>query len=229
MSQPVDPTTTPAWADPHRACRTGFEPDLRGWFADDPRAGASRSRFTAGDLYVDLSKNLITADVLAALVDLAEQVGLAERRDAMFAGEHINVTEDRAVLHTALRLPRDASLIVDGVDVVPQVHEVLDKVYAFADKVRSGEWVGVTGKPIKTVVNIGIGGSDLGPVMVYEALQPYVQAGSELPVRLQHRPDRRGGEDQGPRSRDHAVHRGVQDLHHLGDADQRAAGPGLAA
>ena len=95
----------------------------------------------------------------------------------MFAGEHINVTEDRAVLHTALRAPRDASLIVDGVDVIPQVHEVLDKVYAFADKVRSGEWVGVTGKSIKTVVNIGIGGSDLGPVMVYEALKPYVQPG----------------------------------------------------
>ena len=95
----------------------------------------------------------------------------------MLAGEHINVTEDRAVLHTALRLPRDASLVVDGVDVVPQVHEVLDKVYAFADKVRSGEWTGVTGKRIETVVNIGIGGSDLGPVMVYEALQPYVQPG----------------------------------------------------
>ena len=94
-------------------------------------------------------------------MDLADQVGLTERRDAMFAGEHINVTEDRAVLHTALRLPRDASLVVDGVDVVPQVHEVLDKVYAFADKVRSGEWTGVTGKRIETVINIGIGGSDL--------------------------------------------------------------------
>ncbi len=97
----------------------------------------------------------------------------------MLAGEHINVTEDRAVLHTALRLPRDASLVVDGVDVVPQVHEVLDKVYAFADQVRSGEWTGVTGKRIETVVNIGIGGSDLGPVMVYEALQPFVQPGPD--------------------------------------------------
>jgi glucose-6-phosphate isomerase len=95
----------------------------------------------------------------------------------MFAGEHINVTEDRAVLHTALRLPKDASLVVDGTDVVPQVHEVLEKVYAFANKVRSGEWTGVTGKRIETIVNIGIGGSDLGPVMVYEALQPYVQEG----------------------------------------------------
>ena len=96
----------------------------------------------AGDLYVDLSKNLINSEILSALVDLADQVGLADRRDAMLAGEHINVTEDRAVLHTALRAPEGASLVVDGVDVIPQVHEVLDKVYAFADKVRSGEWVG---------------------------------------------------------------------------------------
>jgi glucose-6-phosphate isomerase len=175
MSQPVDPTTTSAWAT-LTALHDSLEPDLRGWFAADPSRAESLT-FTAADLHVDLSKNLINADVLAALVDLADQVGLAERRDAMFAGEHINVTEDRAVLHTALRLPADASLVVDGVDVVPEVHKVLDKVYAFADKVRSGEWVGVTGKAITTVVNIGIGGSDLGPVMVYEALQPYVQPG----------------------------------------------------
>jgi glucose-6-phosphate isomerase len=104
-------------------------------------------------------------------------VGLADRRDAMLAGEHINVTEDRAVLHTALRAPEGSTLVVDGVDVIPEVHSVLNKMYAFANKVRSGEWVGVTGKPIATVVNIGIGGSDLGPVMVYEALQPYVKRG----------------------------------------------------
>ena len=131
MSQPVDATTTTAWST-LTTLKEGFEPDLRGWFAADPERASSLT-FTAGDLYVDLSKNLVTAEVLHALVDLAEQVGLAERRDAMLAGEHINVTEDRAVLHTALRLPRDASLVVDGVDVVPQVHEVLDKVYAFAD------------------------------------------------------------------------------------------------
>jgi glucose-6-phosphate isomerase len=175
MSQPVDPTTTPAWVT-LTALRGSLEPDLRGWFAGDPSRAESLT-FNAADLHVDLSKNLINADVLSVLVDLADQVGLAERRDAMFAGEHINVTEDRAVLHTALRLPRDASLVVDGVDVVPEVHKVLDKVYAFADKVRSGEWVGVTGKAITTIVNIGIGGSDLGPVMVYEALQPYVKPG----------------------------------------------------
>ena len=175
MSQPVDPTTTPAWAR-LSALHESLEPDLRGWFATD-QSRAKSFTFTAGDLYVDLSKNLINAEVLSALVDLADQVGVLERRDAMFAGEHINVTEDRAVLHTALRAPEGSSLIVDGADVIPEVHKVLAKVYAFADKVRSGEWVGVSGKPITTVVNIGIGGSDLGPVMVYEALQPYVKPG----------------------------------------------------
>ncbi len=175
MSVPVDPTTTAAWAK-LTALKESLEPDLRGWFANDPERAASLS-FTAADLYVDLSKNLVNSEVLAALVELADEVGLAERRDAMLSGEHINVTEDRAVLHTALRRPKGDSLVVDGVDVVPEVHAVLDKIYAFANKVRSGEWVGVTGKRIETVVNIGIGGSDLGPVMVYEALQPYVQAG----------------------------------------------------
>jgi glucose-6-phosphate isomerase len=175
MSQPVDPTTTAAWAR-LQALYESLEPDLRGWFATDPSRAKSFT-FTAGDLHVDLSKNLINADVLRSLVDLADQVGLTDRRDAMFAGEHINITEDRAVLHTALRAPKDSSLVVDGTDVIPDVHKVLAKVYAFADKVRSGEWVGATGKPITTVVNIGIGGSDLGPVMVYEALQPYVKPG----------------------------------------------------
>jgi glucose-6-phosphate isomerase len=175
MSQPVDPTKTAAWARLEELS-TGLQPDLRAWFAEDS-SRAEKFTFTAGDLYVDLSKNLINDDIQSALVELGEEVGLAERRDAMFSGEHINVTEDRAVLHIALRLPKDASLTVDGTDVVPQVHEVLDKVYAFADKVRSGEWTGVTGKRIETIVNIGIGGSDLGPVMVYEALQPYVQEG----------------------------------------------------
>ncbi|HEX8487048.1 MAG TPA: glucose-6-phosphate isomerase, partial [Propionibacteriaceae bacterium] len=177
MSAPVDPTTTKAWAaltEQHE----NLTPDLRGWFDADPDRAKSFS-FTAGDLYVDLSKNLLDADVLASLVDLAQEVGLSERTEAMFSGQHINVTEDRAVLHTALRKPKDVALEVDGTDVVPQVHEVLDKVYTFAEKVRSGAWTGVTGKRIETVVNIGIGGSDLGPVMVYEALKPYVQDGLE--------------------------------------------------
>ncbi|MFE7228418.1 glucose-6-phosphate isomerase [Nocardioides sp. NPDC057577] len=168
---PVDATTTDAWKALTEQ-RAGFEPDLRSWFADDP-GRASRFTFEAADLHVDLSKDLITDDLLATLLALAEQVGLESRRDAMLAGEHINVTEDRAVLHTALRLPADASLEVDGTDVVPAVHETLAKMYAFADRVRSGEWKGVTGERIHTVVNIGIGGSDLGPVMAYEALEPF--------------------------------------------------------
>ena len=174
MSTPIDPTTTTAWA--RLTELKGREIDLRTAFAED--AGrAERLTHTAADLHVDLSKNLVDDDVLAALVDLATQVGLAERRDAMFAGERINVTEGRAVLHTALRAPADATVEVDGENVVPLVHEELAKVYAFAEKVRSGEWRGVTGRAIETVVNIGIGGSDLGPVMVYEALQPYVKDG----------------------------------------------------
>ncbi|CAL8968962.1 Glucose-6-phosphate isomerase [Propionicimonas sp. T2.31MG-18] len=177
MSAPVDPTATAAW-EQLTELAASLEPDLRGWFADDP-GRAERFSFTAADLYVDLSKNLIDDDILAALVALGEEVGLEARRDAMYAGERINVTENRSVLHTALRRPRGDSLVVEGTDVVAQVHEVLDKVYAFADRVRSGDWKGVTGAPITTVVNIGIGGSDLGPVMVYEALKPYVKPGLE--------------------------------------------------
>jgi glucose-6-phosphate isomerase len=168
---PVDPTTTEAWTR-LTALAEGFRPDLRGWFADDP-GRVDRFTFTAADLHVDLSKGLLTDDVLAALLSLAEEVDLPERRTAMLRGEHINVTEDRAVLHTALRLPERAELEVDGQDVVHDVHEVLQRVYAFADQVRTGEWTGVTGERIRTVVNIGIGGSDLGPVMAYEALAPY--------------------------------------------------------
>jgi glucose-6-phosphate isomerase len=174
---PVDPVSTVAWSR-LRALADGFEPDFRGWFAADP-GRVERFTFTAGDLLVDLSKSFLQDDVLAALLALADEVGLTRRRDAMFAGEHINVTEDRAVLHTALRLPVDATLEVDGQDVVADVHEVLGRVYAFAEQVRSGAWTGVTGERIRTVVNIGIGGSDLGPVMAYEALAPYRQDGLE--------------------------------------------------
>jgi glucose-6-phosphate isomerase len=174
---PVDPVSTVAWSR-LRALADGFEPDFRAWFAADP-GRVERFTFTAGDLLVDLSKSFLQDDVLTALLALADEVGLTRRRDAMFAGEHINVTEDRAVLHTALRLPADATLEVDGQDVVADVHEVLGRVYAFADQVRSGAWTGVTGERIRTVVNIGIGGSDLGPVMAYEALAPYRQDGLE--------------------------------------------------
>jgi len=174
---PVDPTSTEAWAR-LAALAEDFRPDLRQWFADDPeRVGALTH--DVGDLHVDLSKSFLHGDLLEGLLDLADEVGVGVRRDAMFAGEHVNVTEDRAVLHTALRLPREATLEVDGQDVVADVHEVLDRVYAFADQVRSGEWTGVTGQRIRTVVNIGIGGSDLGPVMAYEAMAAYRQEGLE--------------------------------------------------
>ena len=178
---PVDATTTEAWRRLGELA-DGFQPDLRAWFAEDAERAPALT-FTAADLLVDLSKGLVTADVLAALLGLAEQVGVTARRDAMFRGEHVNVTEDRAVLHTALRLPEDAAPSerpsVEGQDVVQDVHDVLRRVYDFADRVRSGAWTGVTGERIRTVVNIGIGGSDLGPVMAYEALEPYRQAGLE--------------------------------------------------
>ncbi|MFN8045317.1 MAG: glucose-6-phosphate isomerase [Dermatophilaceae bacterium] len=171
----VDATTTPAWAD-LESLHAAYTPDLRGAFERNPDR-ALELTFDCADLHVDLSKNLLDGDIFAALVRLADDVDLAGRRDAMLRGDRINVTENRSVLHTALRRPRTDELVVDGQDVVADVHETLDKVYAFAERVRSGEWKGVTGKAIETVVNIGIGGSDLGPVMVYEALKPYVQAG----------------------------------------------------
>ncbi|WP_432547184.1 glucose-6-phosphate isomerase [Kineococcus sp. SYSU DK004] len=178
-TNPVDPAGTSAWAalTDHAAATT---PDLRAWFADDP-GRAERLTFDAADLHVDLSKNLVTDETLRLLLQLAEETRVGERLRAMFAGERINVTEDRAVLHTALRRPPGAQppLVVEGQDVDADVQRELEKVFAFADAVRSGAWTGVTGKRITTVVNIGIGGSDLGPVMAYEALAPYVQDGLE--------------------------------------------------
>ena len=173
----IDPTMTPAW-DTLDQLADNFDPDLRKLFADDPNRTQTFT-FDAADLHVDLSKNLVCPTLVGHLLALAEQTGVLELRDRMYAGEHINVTEDRAVLHTALRRPATDSLTVDGQDAIADVHEVLEKVYAFARRVRSGEWVGITGKPVKTVVNVGIGGSDLGPVMAYEALKPYVQESLE--------------------------------------------------
>ncbi len=172
-----DPTTTAAWTA-LQAHADGQQPDLRGWFDADP-GRADRLTLDVADLHVDLSKNLVTDETLDLLRQLAEETGLLDRLQAMFAGEHVNVTEDRAVLHTALRRPEglQPALVVDGQDVDADVHAELAKVYAFAEKVRSGQWTGVTGQRIATVVNIGIGGSDLGPVMAYEALRAYVQEG----------------------------------------------------
>ncbi|MFH8248819.1 glucose-6-phosphate isomerase [Microbacterium sp. B2969] len=177
MSAPIDATATSAWTELD-AHRSAFQPDLRGWFASDPdRVG--KLSFTLADLHVDLSKNLVTDAVLASLVKLAEETGVPERYAAMLEGDHINTTEDRAVLHTALRRPPGASpaLTVDGQDVDHDVQAVLEAMDAFAERVRSGDWRGVTGKKVETVVNIGIGGSDLGPYMIFEALKPYADAG----------------------------------------------------
>ena len=177
---PIDATQTPEW----KALQDHFDSlqskgiSLKDWFAADPQR-VQKLSFDLSDLHFDLSKNLVTDETVKLLVALGKAVGLEERRAAMFSGVHINTTEDRAVLHTALRRPASdaGKLIVDGQDCVKDVHEVLDRMYAFADSVRSGEWKGVTGKKIETVVSIGIGGSDLGPVMVYEALKPYADAG----------------------------------------------------
>ncbi len=177
MTAVVDATNTPAWQR-LSVLSADLNVDFRQWFAQDPQRAAKYS-YSAGDLFVDFSKSYLTDEIKQALLELAEQVNLPERRQAMFSGEKINVTENRSVLHTALRRPAGDTLLVAGKDVVAPVHEVLDKMYTFARQVRGHERVGVTGKPFKTIVNIGIGGSDLGPVMAYEALKPYVQAGLE--------------------------------------------------
>lgn len=172
-----DPTTLAAWKD-LSAMASGFHLDLRKAFAADP-ARAENLSFSAADLHVDLSKNLITGAVFEKLLELSTQAGVRDLSEAMFNGEHINNTENRAVLHTALRAPAGTQLMVDGRDVIADVHEVLGRIYDFADSVRDGSWVGVSSKRIQTVVNIGIGGSDLGPYMAYEALRPYVKPGLE--------------------------------------------------
>ena len=162
------PTSTPQW-EALAAHAAADRPGLRELFAADPGRG-TRLTASVGDLYLDYSKNLVTDDTVGLLLDLAERMDLSGRIAAMLAGEHINVTEDRAVLHTALRLPRDAALVVDGQDVVADVHGVLDRMGQFCDAVRSGTWTGATGAQVETVVNIGIGGSHLGPAMAHRAL-----------------------------------------------------------
>ena len=167
-----DPTRTRAWARLTELAASVRERHLRDLFADEPGRGPAWTLEAAG-LRVDFSKQRVTADVMTALMDLAVEQGVLARRDAMFAGDHINTTEDRSVLHTALRLPSGAPLEADGADVSGEVHEVLRRMSGFADRVRSGEWTGATGQRIRNVINIGIGGSDLGPAMAYEALRYY--------------------------------------------------------
>ena len=173
MTAGTEPLTKcPAWKalEAHNKAIRGLH--LRQLFADDPKRGERLTAEAAG-IYLDYSKNRITSETINLLLDLAEAVGLRAKIDAMFRGEKINVSEGRAVLHVALRAPRGAAILVDGENVVPQVHAVLDRMGDFSNRVRSGAWKGYTGKPIRNVVNIGIGGSDLGPVMAYEALKHY--------------------------------------------------------
>ncbi|OEJ27430.1 glucose-6-phosphate isomerase [Streptomyces agglomeratus] len=171
----------PEWAALAKHREQLGQTHLRELFAADPERGAGYT-LRVGDLHLDYSKHLVTDETLGLLRELAGAAGVAELRDAMFRGEKINTTEDRAVLHTALRAPLDAVIEVDGENVVPVVHEVLDKMAAFADRVRSGQWTGHTGKRIKNIVNVGIGGSDLGPAMAYEALRSFTDR--DLTVRF---------------------------------------------
>ncbi len=165
-------TELPAWQALERHSAAVRELHLRDLFAKDPgRAG--RFSVEAEGLFLDYSKNRITDETVSLLLDLARQSGLQERIEAMFTGDKINLTENRSVLHVALRAPKSETILADGVDVVPEVHAVLDKMAAFSNRVRTGEWKGFTGKRIRNVINIGIGGSDLGPVMAYEALRHY--------------------------------------------------------
>ena len=168
----VSLTATPAWHDLKAHHQKIHDAHLRQLFIDDPKRG-ERLTVEAGGIFLDYSKNRITNETLRLLVQLAEQCGLRSRIDSMFRGDRINITEDRAVLHVALRAPQTASIMVDGENVVLQVHAVLDKMADFSDRVRSGAWKGHTGQRIRNIVNIGIGGSDLGPVMAYEALRHY--------------------------------------------------------
>ncbi len=165
-------TDRPAWKALVTHHQKTGETHLRKLFADDPHRGERLTAEALG-IFLDYSKNRVTDETIKLLVQLAKECGVEARRDAMFRGEKINITENRAVLHVALRAPKGASIVVDGQNVVPEVHAVLDKMAAFADRIRSGAWVGHTGKRIRNIVNIGIGGSDLGPVMAYEALRHY--------------------------------------------------------
>jgi glucose-6-phosphate isomerase len=229
MTVGVEPLTErPAW----QALKTHYDRvrdlHLRKLFADDPRRGEYMTAEAAG-IYFDYSKNRITRETIRLLLDLAEAVGLRRRIDAMFRGDKINVSEKRAVMHVALRAPRGASFLVDGENVVPEVHAVLDRMADFSDRIRSGAWKGHTGRRICNVVNIGIGGSDLGPVMAYEALKHY--SDRAMTFRFVSNVD---GTDLAEAVHDldaaeTPFYRFVENLRDIGDDDQRARGPRLVA
>ncbi len=221
----------PSWAALERHHGEIRDLHLRDLFAEDPTRGERLTAEGAG-IYLDYSKNRVTNETLRLLLQLAEESELSERTEAMFRGDRINTTENRSVLHVALRMPRNSSLVVDGRDVVTDVHEVLDRMAAFSDRVRSGEWKGHTGKPIRNIVNIGIGGSDLGPVMAYEALRHYTRR--DLTFRFVSNVD---STDFAEATRDLAagrdpLHRLVEDVHDARDDDERPhrarLGAGLA-
>ena len=217
----------PAWTSlkKHHQKMAGLS--LRQLFSEDGKRG-ERLAVEAVGIYFDYSKNRITDETLSLLLQLAQQSGLRERIDAMFRGGRINVSENRAVLHTALRAPRGASIVLDGRNVVPDVHAVLDKMADFANRLRGGDWKGHTGKRIRNVINIGIGGSDLGPVMAYEALKHY--SDRAMTFRFVSNID---GTDfaEAVKELDPAETLFIvsKDLHHAGDDDQRAYGARLAA
>ncbi len=221
MKTSIKPLTKrPAWKALAAHYKKSRALHLRKLFSADPKRG-QRMTVEAVGLFLDYSKNRVTDQTLKLLLRLADESGLRERIDAMFRGEKINITEKRAVLHVALRAPRGASIMVDGKNVVPEVHAVLDKMADFSERVRSGAWKGHTGKRIRNVINIGIGGSDLGPVMAYEALKHYSER--NLTFRFVSNVD---GTDfvEATHDLDPAetlVHRFVQDLHDAGDDDQR--------
>ena len=213
-------TTTPEWKALDRHWQQMSQVRMRDLFADDP-ARAARMTTDAAGLHLDHSKHIASDETMALLFDLARAVDVEGWRERMFSGEHINSTEDRAVLHVALRNRSNTPILVDGVDVMPEVNAVLARIDAFSKRVRGGDWKGFTGKPITDVVNIGIGGSDLGPKMVCAALKPY-QSRTPRPhfvsnVDGTHLMETVKGLDPA----DDAVHRRLQDLHHAGDHDQR--------
>jgi glucose-6-phosphate isomerase len=232
MAARVEPLTSrpavkrDAWRELGSHYKKVRESHLRELFAHDPQRG---TRFTAEalGLYFDYSKNRITDETLKLLIRLAEESHLRDRIEAMFRGDKINLTEKRAVLHVALRAPRGASIVVDGENVVPKVHAVLDRMADFANRLRSGEWKGHTGKRIRNVINIGIGGSDLGPVMAYEALKHY--SDRAMTFRFVSNVD---GTDfcrgsPGSRPDRNAFHHLFENLHHARDHDQRPHGESL--
>ena len=225
------PIDTPAWKDLQAHYEKIKNVHLRQMFADDPQRGTRLTAEGAG-LYLDYSKNRVTDETMKLLVELARERGVEERRDAMFRGEKINITEKRAVLHMALRAPRGTEIEVDGKDVVADVHAVLDKMAAFSNRVRSGEWKGHTGKPIKNVINIGIGGSYLGPEMAYIALRDFTD--QKMTFRFVANVDGAAFTDA-THDLDAAETLFIsvfQNLHHAGDHDQRGhraqVGCGLA-